>query len=210
MRLYFVRHGETIDNADRRYQNKDSSLSFLGKKQAETLAKRLQSIHIDYVFCSPQKRAQETGMILNKVLNKQIENTHLLSEIKRPSELEGKQKNDPVIKEISQKLKDNFHNPSWKYSDEETFYEIRKRALDFIKIIKFSQKQNILAISHNFFIAAIVATLMFGDKITSYELSKWMYFAVMENTGISLCQYTHERGWRLMVWNDHTHFGELQ
>jgi len=50
---------------------------------------------------------------------------------------------------------------------------------------------------------------MFGNKVTSQELFQWMYFAIMENTGISLCQYSDKRGWRLVVWNDHTHFGDL-
>ena len=107
-------------------------------------------------------------------------------------------------------LKDNFHNPSWRHSDEETFYDIRKRALACIEMVKSSQKENILVVSHNLFISAIVSVLMFGEKVTSYELSQWMYFAVMENTGISVCQYSQDKGWRLMAWNDHTHFGELR
>ena len=209
MKLYFVRHGETTDNAERRYQTKDSCLSVLGKKQAHILAKRLQDITIDYIYCSPQKRAQETGIIINTILKKPIEFTSLLSEFKRPSELEGKLKDDLEIKKLSQDLKDNFHNPSWKYSDEESFHDMRKRALACIKMIKFSQKQNILVVSHNLFISALVSILMFGNKVTSHELSQWMYFAVMENTGISVCQYSQDKGWRLMVWNDHTHFGEL-
>lgn len=210
MRLYLVRHGETKDNAERRYQNKDSSLSILGKKQATILAKHLQNIDIDCIYCSPQKRAKKTGIIINKTLNKQIEFTSLLSEFKRPTELEGKLKDDLEIKKLSQMLKDNFHNPSWKHSDEETFCDIRKRALHFVEMIKSSQKENVLVVSHNLFISAIVSVLMFGDEVTSYELSRWMYFAVMENTGISLCQYDTNRGWRLMAWNDHAHFKDLQ
>lgn len=210
MKLYFVRHGETKDNAERRYQTKDSYLSILGKKQVTLLAKRLQNIDIDCIYCSPQKRAQETGLIINNNLKKQIVFTPLLSEFKRPSDLEGKLKDDPEIKELSQKLKINFHDSEWKHSDEETFHDIRKRALNFVEMIKSSQKESVLVVSHNLFISAIVSILMFGDKVTSYELSQWMYFAVMENTGISLCQYDQDKGWRLIAWNDHAHFKELQ
>ncbi|MFH0772889.1 MAG: histidine phosphatase family protein [bacterium] len=210
MKLYLVRHGETTDNTERRYQTKDSCLSLLGKKQAHILAKRLQNIDIDYIYCSPQKRAQETGLIINNTLKKQVEFTPLLSEFKRPSELEGKLKDGSEIKKLSQMLKDNFHNPSWRHSDEETFFDIRKRALACIEMVKSSQKENVLVVSHNLFISAIVSVLMFGEKVTSYELSQWMYFAVMENTGISVCQYSQDKGWRLMAWNDHTHFGELR
>lgn len=209
MKLYFVRHGETADNVKRRYQTKDSYLSILGKKQVHILAKRLQNIGIDYIYCSPQKRAQETAIIINNALKKQIKFTSLLSEFKRPSELEGKLKDNSKIKKFSQKLKENFHNTLWKYSDEETFCDIRKRALDFVEMIKSSQKENVLVVSHNLFISAIVSVLMFGDKVTSFELSQWMYFAILENTGISICQYDHNRGWRLMAWNDHAHFKEL-
>lgn len=209
MRLYFVRHGETKDNAARRYQNKNSQLSTLGIKQAHILAKRLLDIDIDSIYCSPQKRARETGLIINDTIKKPVVFTHLLSEIKQPTELEKKHKDNLDVRKLSQLLIDNFHNPSWRYSDEESYNEIKKRSLDFIEMIKPSRRQNILAISHNLIISAIVATLMFGAEVTSRELLRWMYFASMENAGISLCEYTDRRGWRLMSWNDHAHFEEL-
>lgn len=210
MKLYFVRHGETIDNAKRQYQTNDSSLSDLGKQQVNVLTKRLQTIPIDYIFCSPLLRCEETGLMINKALKKPIEFTNLLTEIKLPKEIEGQPKDDPKIKRISRTLKDNFHNSSWKYSNEETFLDIKKRAINFIEMVKFSQKQDVLIISHNIFISAIIAVLMFGKEATSRELFNWMYFAIMENTGISLCQYTQDRGWRLMVWNDYSHLRILQ
>jgi len=83
MKLYFVRHGETIDNAKRHYQSNNSPLSKLGRQQAQILAKRLQNFTLDSILCSPLRRTQETGQIINERLHKRIKYTKLLSEIKR-------------------------------------------------------------------------------------------------------------------------------
>ncbi|MBR4072683.1 MAG: histidine phosphatase family protein [Clostridia bacterium] len=53
MILFYIRHGDPIYNPD--------SLTPLGKRQAEALAKRLAIYGIDKVFCSTSNRAIETA-----------------------------------------------------------------------------------------------------------------------------------------------------
>lgn len=205
MKLFFVRHGETIDNAKRFYQKTDSPLTDLGKEQVRLLAKSLQNFSFDEILCSPLVRTSETGKIINQFLPSIMKYNPLLAEIKLPYEIEGKPKDSLENKKISKMLKLNFHNPTWKYSDEESFEEIKKRAVKFIESLKPYDKRNILVISHNLFISAVVGVLIFGYDITSKELFKWMYSSIMENSGISLCEHLPERGWRLIFWNDCHH-----
>lgn len=53
MKLIYVRHAEPTYNPD--------ALTELGKKQASLLAKRLEDVHIDKIYCSSHNRALETA-----------------------------------------------------------------------------------------------------------------------------------------------------
>lgn len=67
MRIYLVRHGETVWNVEKRLQGwKDSPLTDNGLRSAKRLAKRLQGIRLDRVFSSDQKRALITAEIIAK------------------------------------------------------------------------------------------------------------------------------------------------
>lgn len=64
--LFLIRHAESVANTQGIYQGQsfDTSLSFLGMKQAEALAKRLKRLGINRVLTSPLKRAMETAQII--------------------------------------------------------------------------------------------------------------------------------------------------
>ena len=57
MILYVIRHGQTEANANHLFNGiNEGDLNENGVRQAEELAKIIQTIDIDYVFCSPLKR----------------------------------------------------------------------------------------------------------------------------------------------------------
>jgi alpha-ribazole phosphatase len=64
-RLLLVRHGETMWNADRRYQGQmDVPLSDVGRQQAVAIARRLMPESIDVIYASDLTRAYETAQII--------------------------------------------------------------------------------------------------------------------------------------------------
>ena len=67
-RFYFVRHGETVLNAQHIRQGEEGSLSEEGKQQAERVGEVLTSLPIERIIASPYPRAQETAIILKKYL----------------------------------------------------------------------------------------------------------------------------------------------
>ncbi len=82
MRIYLVRHGETMWNVEKRLQGwKDSPLTDNGLRSAKRLAKRLQDIRLDRVFSSDQKRALTTAEIIAKDRNIPIEVLSSLREL---------------------------------------------------------------------------------------------------------------------------------
>lgn len=80
--LYFVRHGETDANAERRYAGwSDDRLNRRGRTQAAGLADRLAGDGIRHIFTSPVRRAVETGEILADALDASLRSVHDLHEI---------------------------------------------------------------------------------------------------------------------------------
>jgi len=62
MRLLLARHGESVWNAERRFQgNTDVELSARGRAQAEALGRALRSHRVAAAYVSPFRRARETA-----------------------------------------------------------------------------------------------------------------------------------------------------
>jgi broad specificity phosphatase PhoE/beta-phosphoglucomutase-like phosphatase (HAD superfamily) len=67
MRLFLVRHGETVWNIEGRYQGwADQPLSELGREQAVEVAHKLASIKFDAAYCSDLQRSIVTTEIILK------------------------------------------------------------------------------------------------------------------------------------------------
>ena len=67
LRLYFMRHGETVWNTERRYQGMtDIELSKEGLRQADCAAKRFKSIKIDKIYTIRKKRKYRIAENSNK------------------------------------------------------------------------------------------------------------------------------------------------
>ena len=65
MKLYVVRHGETIWNVEHKVQGiTDIPLTEKGRKDAEELQELISTLNIDVVISSPLERARETAKIL--------------------------------------------------------------------------------------------------------------------------------------------------
>jgi broad specificity phosphatase PhoE len=64
VRLLLARHGQTVWNADRRFQGgSDVALSELGRAQAAALGRALASYRVAATYVSPLARARETAAI---------------------------------------------------------------------------------------------------------------------------------------------------
>ncbi|PJC44273.1 hypothetical protein CO038_04610 [Candidatus Pacearchaeota archaeon CG_4_9_14_0_2_um_filter_39_13] len=71
MKVYLIRHAESIGNARGIHQGhtNDFSLSELGRKQADFLKKEFEDLKIDAIYSSDFKRAKETAEFLSKPRN---------------------------------------------------------------------------------------------------------------------------------------------
>ena len=73
MKIYIIRHGQTDWNVQRKIQGtSDIELNSTGIKQSEEARKIVKELELDFIICSPLKRARKTAEILNKDKNLEI------------------------------------------------------------------------------------------------------------------------------------------
>lgn len=208
MKLYLVRHGQSIGNVNKIHQHADTPLSELGISQAKELAKRFKSIPLDLILTSHFERAKSTAEFVANHIGVKLEINELLREIKRPSVLEGKPTMDPVAVEVRAQIRANLHDSLWHHSDEENVHEFINRAKEFLKHIENRSEENILAVSHGIFISTVLGNVIFENLLTP-EIYKAMEGSMhLANTGITLVEKVDNK-WRLQTWNDNAHLGNL-
>lgn len=207
MKIYFVRHGQTTFNKEKRHQFSDTPLSDRGLKQAEFVAKRFETIPVDLIVSSTYTRALQTAQKIQEVTQKEIITTDLLIEKRHPSIFWGKLRSEPAVVTIKDLVKQNSHDKTWHHSDEENFHDVHQRAKRALQFLLDQNKENIIAITHGYMLSLFAMTMMLGDNIT-YDLHHvFDKFAHSQNTGITMCEYTEDT-WKLLTWNDYAHLGE--
>lgn len=205
MKLYFVRHGETESNLEKRAVGFHDRLTQAGRKQAEILAERFSRIPIDLILSSPQERARDTAEILVGKTGKEIQVLDFLGERKWPTEIEGKSLDDQEVEKIFNALREHVDDPFWHYSDEENFLDVRDRANNFIEYISKLAFENVLVVSHEYFIKMIIAVMMHGNSLSYKIFRDFFHFTVLANTSLTLCE-KEKNEWKLVTLNDQQHF----
>jgi probable phosphoglycerate mutase len=205
MKLYLVRHGESLANKEGFHHTPETPLSEDGIKQAKTVAERLKNIEIDFIYSSPQKRARQTAEIISKQKNLPIEFWDFLREIRVPSEVWGKSINDPEIKKIDNTYDLKFLKNE-RYSDDETFVELANRAQTVLDHLLDKHKaENVLCVSHSTMTKMIVAKIIFGNTLIPTQFILLRKHLWAKNTGITICEHSKKYGWSLNTWNDSSH-----
>ncbi len=207
MKVYFVRHGESEQNAKSMHQPHDSKLSEKGTTQAQFVARRFSNIPISKIVSSPFERAKQTAELIASNTGHTVIYSDLFVERKRPSQFENRHTEDNVVLEIKAQIKQNYHDENWHHSDEENFADVKKRATNAIKYLEENDCESIVVVTHGAFLRAIIGVMMFGQNLTSQEEVRIRHFMMVGNTGVTLCEF-EESMWKLIVWNDQAHLGE--
>ncbi len=217
--IYFVRHGESLLNAQKIRQGSEGSLSEKGKAQAEITGRRLAHHPFDVILVSPYVRTRETADIINRCLDKQkpIEYNDLLKERRNPTEIIGKSIFEPEVKKAVDAIDKSFHSDDYRYSDEENFNDLKKRAKDLLDYLATRKEKNILVVTHGIFLRMVAAYIVQGDSLTASNYNSLSFHNESNNAGITVCKYSkgwfgppvNER-WKLIAWDDYSHEKEVK
>ncbi len=206
--IYFVRHGETLLNAQNIRQGPEGSLSELGRAQALATAKRFPKHkgHPQVIISSPYQRTKETAEILAKELGMKIEYCDLLVERRNPTEIIGQWGGDPKVKLIVDQMDKSFHEDNLRISDEENFVDLKARAKKLLKFIKWRWEKRIIMITHGIFLKMVISYMLKGEKLTASEYNKLSVYNPVNNASMAIVSYTShwfkKDEWKILVWND--------
>ncbi len=201
LRLYFMRHGETVWNTERRYQGMtDIELSKEGLRQADCAAKRFKSIKIDKIYCSPLKRAMATAKPIAEEKGLDINVEDSFREICF-GEWEGKTVPE-LTKTYGEEYINFIKNPHlYGFPGEGDIDRVKERLRVGIDRIIENDDGNILIVSHGGIIRLMIMYIMGLDN--SWFTKMWI-----NNTGISIIEIKDDRRLMLTV-NDSAHLAEV-
>lgn len=201
LRIYFVRHGETVWNTLKIFQGRSNSpLTEVGVEQAKKLSQHLKDIDFKKVYSSPQDRALQTTKLLLGDKNMEITTIDEFQEINM-GKVEGIpreefEKNYPIEYH-------NFWNNALEYNPSayngESYEEILHRVkLGLEKLIIENNDGNILVISHGVTLKAIF------NVINEKGIDEFSKQPVPENTSTTIVEYD-SNGFKIIKFSDTEH-----
>lgn len=206
-RFYFVRHGETVLNAAHVRQGDAGSLSENGQHQAEEAGKFLAHFPIKLIIASPYERTRETAAIINTYLKVPIIYSPLIVERRNPSQVIGRNDNDPEIKHIIDLMDRAYHDDTYRFSDEENFIDLKARAKTTLHVLARQGHRQVCVVTHSIFLKMLIAYLLYREEVHAEDYIKLSFFNASDNAGITVCDFypfkvfspTH--GWKVIEYN---------
>lgn len=107
MKIYLVRHGESVDDVEDSYGGiADFPLTEEGQRTAQELCSELTEAGIEVLYSSPYKRAQETAFVISQVIKCEIRTVYNLRERNSYGVLSGvnKAKAKEIFGEVYNKI----------------------------------------------------------------------------------------------------------
>ncbi|WP_338974769.1 histidine phosphatase family protein [Fusobacterium vincentii] len=191
MEIYFVRHGQTIWNVEKRFQGlSDSPLTELGITQAKLLGEKLKDIKFDKFYSTSLKRANDTANYIKGNREQKVEIFDDFVEISM-GDMEGIQQEE--FKKLYPEQVKNFFFNQLEYNPSsfkgESFLEVRERvAKGLDKFIKLNQDyERVLVVSHG----ATLKTLL--HYISGKDISTLSDEAIPKNTSYTIVKYQNEK-----------------
>lgn len=214
--IYFIRHGESGQNAGNTYQGDVDPLTEKGRAQAQYMARRCAKLPLQALLASTMTRAQDTAKEIAEVTGLAVESSDLLVERKDPSALinvEWGAEQEKMFNEWT----DTFFVPDARVSDGENFADLYTRAAKALQSLKNREESHIAVVTHGFFLRMVMAQVVMGQALTPEVFRNFHLGFRSNNTGITLIQtpshddiwahWMEGRDWIVRVWNDRAHLG---
>ena len=187
MEIYFVRHGQTIWNVEKRFQGlSDSPLTELGIIQAKLLGEKLKDIKFDKFYSTSLKRAYDTANYIKGNRKQKVEIFDDFVEISM-GDMEGIKQED--FKKLYPEQVKNFFFNQLEYNPSsfggESFLEVRERVIRGLnKFIELNKNyERVLVVSHG----ATLKTLL--HYISGKDISTLSDEAIPKNTSYTIVKY---------------------
>jgi probable phosphoglycerate mutase len=207
--VYFVRHGQSIDNTRPVFQSPDNPLSELGEKQASVVADRLKDIEFDVLISSTFPRAKQTSVYISKTTGKKPTYEKLFVERIKPSSIDAKPWTDPEASKIWRSWEETLYKSGAKLYDGESYDDIVLRADNALTYLEKHPASTIVVVTHGYFLRVMLSRILLGDNLNGEIMKRFQELASIENTGITTIKFQNvseeNYAWKLWSYNDHSH-----
>jgi broad specificity phosphatase PhoE len=200
--ITFLRHGESVGNAESRWQGQsDFPLTERGRAQASALAKRWkkEGMQFDLVISSPLERAKETAEVIASALNLRIEFDPLWLE-RDNGEFSGL---------TAHEVRQNFSHPDFTTpydpvgTDGEGDWELFLRAGQALHELLKREPARYLIVSHGGLLNQVMHAVVGIVPQANNSGTRFRF----ENTAFAqLAYFPHQHRWAIDKLNDHTHW----
>ena len=207
MEIYFVRHGQTIWNVEKRFQGlSDSPLTELGITQAKLLGEKLKNIKFDKFYSTSLKRAYDTANYIKGNRKQKVEIFDDFVEISMV-DMEGIKQED--FKKLYPEQVKNFFFNQLEYDPSsfggESFLEVRERVIRGLnKFIELNKNyERVLVVSHG----ATLKTLL--HYISGKDISTLSDEAIPKNTSYTIVKYENGK-FEIIDFSNISHLEEIK
>ena len=207
MEIYFVRHGQTIWNVEKRFQGlSNSPLTELGITQAKLLGEKLKNIKFDKFYSTSLKRAYDTANYIKGNRKQKVEIFDDFVEISM-GDMEGIKQED--FKKLYPEQVKNFFFNQLEYDPSsfggESFLEVRERVIRGLnKFIELNKNyERVLVVSHG----ATLKTLL--HYISGKDISTLSDEAIPKNTSYTIVKYENGK-FEIIDFSNISHLEEIK
>ncbi len=203
-RVYLVRHGETMWNAESRYQgHTDVPLSDRGREQARRLSRRLAGQRYHAVYASSLVRAAETAEIIAAPHGLEVVRVAALKEINFGA-WEGLTREE-IVRIFGPLYDEWWRRPlTTRLPEGESYADVVARSWGALRdIVRRHAGQQVLVVSHGGVIRALVGYILGMDLNQFWRLRQ-------DNGALNILEfYDVDRG-VLVLFNDCSHLEDCR
>lgn len=210
MRAHFLRHGESVSNADRDSISlpdaEGDRLTDRGRRQVEAAAAYLEGTDAARILTSPLRRARETAELLRRRLGLEVVELEELREL-RLSEGYGELSFDQQrLQRWSEWMAEHGYDPDYSHRGGESFNQIKAR-VEVVKERLVGDGAETIAVSHGIFLRFFFISCLLADAFPATQVGRlWQLGTV--NCGLSTFEHSRDWGpqlpqidpWRCLSW----------
>jgi broad specificity phosphatase PhoE len=212
MRAFFLRHGESVSNADvgrvSLPEEEGDRLSPLGQRQAALAAERLAELDIARIVCSPMGRARETAAPIAERTGLEPEIWDWIHELSEPEEYFRASGEEQQRQRWSNRMREHADDPEHAPSGGESFADLRRRVERALEQLVADDVDRTLLVGHGIFFRFTFALTVLGDAFTPAEIDRLWRIGSL-NCALSVFQHSSNGGspnpadidgWRCVSW----------
>ena len=201
MKFYFIRHGKTLWNLERRFQGAsgDSPLLDESIETLKKLGQYLQEIPFDVIYSSDLPRALTSAQIIQSQLKDScpLQETPSLREWQL-GKLEGAKfaTLKAIYPEQMNALRSNLAKFDSTMFGAESVYQTTQRTTQFIKSLESKPFEHVMIVGHGANLTASIRTLL------GYNTPLLRKDGGLANASVTILETQDFTNFNLIVWND--------